>query len=148
VNHYEKVLQVKFDRIIAWEYGGAQVERLHETPFDVLVNTSYFVIPAAGEPDACHNPLNFIRKLCHKDDYCVFKLDMDTPAVESAIVDQLVKDPVVVGLIDEFYYEDHVSMSPMEHQGWGIGHKDHDLAKSIQIFSKLRAMGTRAHSWV
>jgi len=145
---YETVLNVNFDRIIAWEYGGSQVDRLSETPFEYLVNTSYFVIPASGELDACHNPLNFIRKLCHKDDYVVFKLDIDTPGIESAIVDQLVNDPRVAGLVDEFFYEDHAAKNPMEYHGWGRQPKDHDMAKSIQIFSKLRALGVRAHSWV
>mmetsp|Transcript_28879 Transcript_28879/g.79606 ORF Transcript_28879/g.79606 Transcript_28879/m.79606 type:complete len:431 (+) Transcript_28879:100-1392(+) len=151
VESYRTVLGVDFDRIFCWEYGGNQADRLRETPFEILTKTSYFVIPASGEPNKCHNPWNFIREVCKPGDFVVVKLDMDTPEVETALVEQLLQDHSLARLIDDFYFEDHVSKSPMEYHGWRSGierPKHHDLARSIKIFAQLREMGIRAHSWV
>jgi hypothetical protein len=149
VERYKTVLGVDFDRIFCWEYGGDQADRLSETPFDVLTKTSYFVIPASGERSDCHNPWNFIKEVCKPEDFVVVKLDMDTPQVETALVEQLLEDKELAGLIDDFYFEDHVSKNPMMYHGWGETENfDHDLERSIQIFAQLREMGIRAHSWV
>jgi len=82
----------------------------------------------------------------------VFKLDIDTPAVEVALVQQLMKDEELLELIDEFYFEHHVSGSPMQWHGWGdltksktaLGH----IQNSYDIFTFFRQRGIRAHSWV
>mmetsp|Transcript_129834 Transcript_129834/g.375890 ORF Transcript_129834/g.375890 Transcript_129834/m.375890 type:complete len:397 (-) Transcript_129834:55-1245(-) len=147
VESYRRYLGIEFDRILAWEYGGSEPERLRETPFEVLAKTSYFVIPASKEADACHNALNMIRLLCTREDFVVLKVDIDTPGVEAPLVKQLVADPDLVRLIDDFYWEDHVSGQPLAGKEW-TGPFDHDLAESIKIFAALRAKGVRAHSWV
>ena len=61
---------------------------------------------------------------------------------------QLLADDGLVGLVDEFYFEHHVSKgSPMAYHGWGH-HVPRSLAQSYDLFLRLRRAGVRAHSWV
>ncbi|KNC71723.1 hypothetical protein SARC_15735 [Sphaeroforma arctica JP610] len=120
---------------------------MQDTPADILVKSSFFAIPVTPEVGSLHNPLQYIKANCREEDFVVFKLDIDTPAVETALAWQLL-DADIAHLIDEFYFEDHVSGSPMCFMGWTWGWKDHDLATSIKYFQDLRKLGIRAHSWV
>jgi len=100
------------------------------------------------------NPLVHLRALARPEDFVVFKLDVDSPSIELAIIEQLVADRSTASLIDDFYWEHVVKNTPMDHFGWG-----HDLrrmptsqhqtvADSYNYFGRLRSMGVRAHSWV
>ena len=144
---------IEFDRIIGWEAALTDPRKQWSTvPADIKRKTSWYNIPATateGDPD---NPLTFIKELVSIEDYVVFKLDIDTPAIEVALVQQLMKDEELLELIDEFYFEHHVSGSPMQWYGWGdlttsktaLGH----IQDSYDIFTFLRQRGIRAHSWV
>ena len=48
--------------------------------------------------------------------------------------------------------EHHVSDSPMLHQGWAqcrtCGSPTQTLSQSYDVFTRLRELGIRAHSWV
>eukprot|EP01134_Creolimax_fragrantissima_P005201 CFRG5201T1 len=138
---------IEFEHIWGWEAKGEQKSLLRETPKDIVAKTSFFAIPVSAEVDHMHNPIRFIKQNCKEEDFVVFKLDIDTPVVETPLARQLL-DPEVAKLIDEYYFEDHVSGNPMEHYGWTTSEKDHDLANSIEYFYKLRKLGIRAHSWV
>ena len=138
---------VEFDEMFCWEANGRQKDLIREYPFDILVKTHYFAVPVSARKDSFHNILNWIQRLAKVEDFVVFKLDIDTPEVESAMAEQLL-DPKNARLVDEFFFEDHVSKSPMEDHGWTHEAKHHDLAKSIVYFQKLRRLGIRAHSWV
>lgn len=79
--------------------------------------------------------------------------DIDTWAVEKALVAALLADATALGLVDEFYFEDHVNFSEM--LGWWDNQynpKQYDpsrtLADSYHQFLRLRQLGIRAHSWV
>ena len=82
----------------------------------------------------------------------VFKLDIDAPAIEIALVQQMMGDCELIALIDEFYFEHHVLGSPMQWVGWGDLSKSTsplgDIQDSYDIFTVLRENGIRAHSWV
>ncbi len=144
---------IEFDRIIGWEAKQIDPNKQWSTvPADIKRKTSWYNIPAkavVGDPD---NPLTFIKELTKAEDYVVFKLDIDTPAVEVALVQQLMDDEDLLELIDEFYFEHHVSGSPMQWHGWGnlttskvtLGR----IEDSYNIFTFLRERGVRAHSWV
>ena len=96
-----------------------------------------------------------LRSLAKPEDFVGFKLDIDTPAIELSIVQQILADPHGVGrLIDEFYWEHVVVNTPMQNFGWR-----HDLRRvpprerqtlrdRYRFFRELREMGIRAHSWV
>lgn len=79
--------------------------------------------------------------------------DIDTWAVENALVAALLADATALGLVDEFYFEDHVNFSEM--LGWWdntYNPKQYDpsrsLSDSYHQFLRLRQLGVRAHSWV
>jgi hypothetical protein len=87
--------------------------------------------------------------LTRPEDYVVLKLDIDTPAIELVLIDQVLADSEVRSRVDELYWEHEVHTSPMIHQGWGAhGWPNETLAQSYELFTRLRELGIRAHSWV
>lgn len=144
---------IEFDRILCWEAEPTDAKlQWNRTPADIKRKMTWFNIPlnaAIGHED---NPFTFIKALTKVDDYVVFKLDIDMPAVEVALVQQLMNDPELLTLIDEFYFEHHVSGSPMQWHGWGDLRDSSLPLRSIEdsyaIFTFLRQKGVRAHAWV
>lgn len=143
----------EFDRIIGWEAAPtAPARQWSSVPADVKRKTSWYNIPATTEVGGADNPLTFIKELTKPEDYVVFKLDIDQPSVEVALVQQIMSDPELWTLIDDFYFEHHVTGSPMQSNGWGnlsmaktpMG----DIEDSYNIFTFFREKGIRAHSWV
>ena len=144
---------IEFDRIIGWEARRTDpVEQWNSVPADIKRKTSWYNIPATTV--GIRNPLTFIKTLTKPEDYVVFKLDIDAPYVEIQLVQQIMKDELLLSLIDEFYFEHHVTGSPMQFRGWGNvsakapGVAMGDITDSYHIFSTLRKNGVRAHSWV
>eukprot|EP00440_Ansanella_granifera_P050092 gb/GFBE01054290.1/.p1 GENE.gb/GFBE01054290.1/~~gb/GFBE01054290.1/.p1 ORF type:complete len:351 (+),score=65.74 gb/GFBE01054290.1/:1-1053(+) len=105
--------------------------------------TFYNGVPVTAEIGAEHNPVERIHQLCSPEDFCAFKLDIDTPEVELPIVEQLLQDP---GNLKEFFFEHHVSGLMKTMGPW------HDVngtyADSYRMFGELRQKGVRAHSWI
>jgi hypothetical protein len=69
------------------------------------------------------NAFTVMKEICHVDDFIVMKIDIDNPDVEAAMINTILNDRSVSILIDELYYEHHVSHSTMEKRGWGEGIK-------------------------
>ena len=68
---------------------------------------------------------------------------------EEALLAQLIADRALSVLVDEFYFEHHVLNTPMWHYGWKGGTvTNHTIVHSYELFSQLRELGIRAHSWV
>jgi hypothetical protein len=90
-----------------------------------------------------------IRETASKDDYVLFKLDIDSPAVETGTVDYLLSpDNDDLEYIDEFIWEHHVDNYIMQ-PFWGKAmDKTMTIADSYEYFLRLRRQGVRAHSWV
>ena len=64
------------------------------------------------------------------------------------LVGQLLSNQALLDVLDEFYFEHHVSRgNPMAYHGWGH-HVPRSLAQSYDLFLRLRRAGVRAHSWV
>ena len=168
---------LEFDRILAWEYEQhTEIEIRRSLPAALRNATTIYRTPDAAPPGCAQcasdrlsyhnfgidaiegslrNPLVHLRALVRPDDFVVIKLDVDTPAIELAVVEQILRDPVNTGaLIDEFYWEHVVAHTPMEHFGWGHDlrrlpkEKQQTLRDSYSYFTRLREMGIRAHSWV
>ena len=70
-------------------------------------------IPAVTDLKSPSHPWNYIRSLSYPEDYVVVKLDIDTPAVEIELMQQLLDDDTLNPLIDEFYFEHHVNVTAM-----------------------------------
>lgn len=141
---------ITFDRIRAWD-GGSSVE-LAENSYPAewkskIQFKSSWISTTPKEADS-FVPL-LIMKEASKQDYVLFKLDIDHGDTENAIVDYML-DPKndVLEWIDEFVWEQHVNNYVMA-QNWG---STMDMSKNIkdsyQYFLKLRNLGVRAHSYV
>ena len=152
VNTY-RARGIEFDRIIGWESAKTDPSNQWDgVPADIKRKTSWFNIPVTTGVGDADNPLTFIKHLTKPEDFVVFKLDIDSPLVEIALVKQLMADPQLIELVDEFYFEHHVSGSPMQRHGWGdLQNSAADLStlpESYELFTFLREHGIRAHSWV
>lgn len=90
-----------------------------------------------------------IREKTRKEDYVLFKLDIDNGPVEKGTVDHLLsQDNDDLDWIDEFVWEHHVDNYIMD-PWWGDTiDKSLTIADSYQYFLRLRQRGVRAHSWV
>jgi len=144
---------IEFDRIIGWEAAKTDPSNQWDSvPADIKRKTSWFNIPVTTGVGDADNPLTFIKHLTKPEDFVVFKLDIDSPLVEIALVKQLMTDSQLLELVDEFYFEHHVSGSPMQWHGWGDLQNSvaefSTLSESYELFTFLREHGVRAHSWV
>ena len=138
-----------FDRILAWEaQRHAPQDIFAQYPTDVFGRVSYYNIPADPEEGARGNPLRVLKQLTRKEDFVVIKIDIDNDPVELAFIQQILHDPAISELIDELYFEHHVSGHPLHKESWGAAQKLMNMSQSYTIFSRLRELGIRAHSWV
>ena len=155
VSEYRK-RGLEFDRVLAWEANPYTPQQIFAMPPRDLDRLSYMNVPVNTTPGALHNPLRMLRALCSEDDFVVVKIDIDTNHIEEALIEQIVAEPGLASLIDEVYFEHHVWESPMFYKGWlhslqesdGTPKTSHTLADSYRLFSRMRHLGIRAHSWV
>ena len=90
----------EFDRIIGWEAARTDPnEQWSSVPADIKRKTSWYNIPATKEIGGADNPLTFIKELTTPEDYVVFKLDIDAPAIEIPLVQQIMGDPELLALL-------------------------------------------------
>jgi hypothetical protein len=140
---------IKFDRIIAWEAITLPAEKiLKEYPNEIIGKVSYFNVPASTDITDKMSPIRIIKELVRPQDFLMLKIDIDNDPVELAIIKSFLNDKSVTDLIDEFFFEHHVSHNPVEFSGWGLENKINNITESYQLFESLRALGIRAHSWV
>jgi len=142
---------ITFDRIRAWD-GGASVreaEKSYPAAWKPKIKfSSSLVSTSADQPDA-FVPL-LIKTETKKDDYVLFKLDIDHGDTEIAIVNYMMDDSNdMLDWIDEFVWEQHCNNYIMA-ANWADHTTDMSktIADSYQYFLKLRQRGMRAHSYV
>jgi hypothetical protein len=99
----------------------------------------------SSELDHKHNPWNLLLEHYNEDDFIVVKLDIDTPAIEKALADQLFNNPRLVKMVDQFYFEHHVNQKELA-GNWGPTNES--VEASFRFFSGLRERGVAAHFWV
>jgi hypothetical protein len=92
------------------------------------------------------NPWMWLESMANPEDHVVIKLDIDTPHIENALVAQLIASPLLLSLIDEMFYEHHVTVSMMKPLHWGVV-ANLTLRDSYDQFTALRRTGVRMHSW-
>lgn len=136
------------DEYYGWEVTQmADAKIFNSVPKILLPHYHYFNIPAPTDVNDLANPLNIIKTLCKPDDYVVLKVDIDNSKVELEFVNQLLVDPVLHSLVDEFFFEHHVNFQPML-KYWQTNKETMQLSDSYEIFGALRKHGIRAHGWV
>ncbi|XP_055339268.1 uncharacterized protein LOC129588879 [Paramacrobiotus metropolitanus] len=142
-----KLRGVDFHRIFAWEAKPYDPETIFQSiPAELHHTYHWYNFPASANPDSHRNPWNTLQRVVSAEDFVVVKMDIDTPEIENRLVRQLLADPQLQVLIDDFYFEHHVNATPMS-AFWGPI-KDLYLKDTYEIFLALRQAGIRAHSWV
>lgn len=93
-----------------------------------------------------------ITETVSPNDYVIFKLDIDSPTVETNTVLYLLSEEGAADLanIDEFFWEHHVFGNYLMQGIWGMqpGEDDRSIRESAELFLQLRQKGVRSHSWV
>ena len=135
--------------IEAWE-GTTPEENFYSTvPAEWKSKTIYHQKWVTTSPSEQPFIPTVIQDMTSKDDYVMFKLDIDSAKVETDIVYYLLHhDMEELQWIDEFLWEHHVDNHLMN-ANWGkaVDYKM-DISESYEFFLRLRKLGIRAHSWV
>jgi hypothetical protein len=140
---------IDFDRILAWEVSPIDPNNLFNSyPAHVVGKVSYFNVPANIDSTHGMNPIRMLKQIVRPDDFLMLKIDIDNDPVEWVFIESILNDQSVADLIDEMFFEHHVNLNPTEHNGWGTSPKLMNITQSYGVFTKLRSMGIRAHSWV
>ena len=110
---------IEFDRIIMFEYSVKSPRKIFKDLDAKLISKmSYFNVGVKSNSKSPINPWNVLMELARPVDYVCIKLDIDTPRIENALVDQLMHNETLLGLVDELFYEHHVDSWPMRGY-WG-----------------------------
>lgn len=139
-----KARGLAFDRALLWEINRTTPKDLFDqVPGEFFSAYQYFNIPVEIGIGNAKNPLEILKKIARKRDFVVVKIDIDTPSIENALVDQLMQDTT---LIDEFFYEHHVRIPTMMQLGWGEAVAG-ELEDTYKLHIALRKKGVRSHGW-
>ena len=145
VNSHTFLKGIDFDRVLCWEIKSYLPKQIFdEIPDEVIGKISYFNVPVEVDISSKMNPLRILKQICkltaaltllhsisheipkkfipkgNPEDFVSLKLDIDTENIEISLVKQILNDRELHMLIDEMFFEDHVSKSPMEYRGWGM----------------------------
>ena len=130
-------------------------ETFRSAPVEVYDRISYYSLKVNTTPGVRDNNLRVLLSMTSPDDLVVVKLDIDHPAVENSLISQILTNEAVSTRVDELFYEDHVQRHPFMDSGsrpWlrfnGGPLPTRTLRDSYRLFSHLRQLGIRAHSWV
>ena len=153
-----------FTRVLAWEASKYDAPAFwRRVPASLVPILQFFNVPCDAEPEGKHNPWRVLAAIAKPSDYVVVKLDVDHQQTELALVDQLLSgNSPASRLVDEVFWEHHVAGSlvccPLlwrnnHGMGWermrfNTTDVRQTLHGSYEIFSRLRQLGIRAHSWV
>ena len=139
---------IDFDRYVLWEaVKHDPVDVYKDVPAEMLHKYQYFNVPAAPG-DGPGSALGILKQIVQPGDFVVFKLDIDNSDVELPIVSAFKESSEMLALVDEFFFEFHVTFPPMM-RFWGpSAAKDKKLVDAYDLFRHIRSKGVRAHSWV
>jgi len=138
---------VHWDRIEAWE-GTTSVSDFYQTvPAEWKSKTTYHHEWISTNPHQTPFIPSIIELKTQQDDYVVFKLDIDSKHVETAIVEYMLAWEHLY-LVDEFVWEHHVDNYLMAPDWKSSQDMNKSISDSYSYFLNLRRKGVRAHSWV
>ena len=140
---YFRSKALSFDRIVAFEYTQQPPKKYwSQIPDDIIGKMTF--INVGVETSGKFNPLSILKSIASVHDYVIVKLDIDTQELENHLIQQVLKDRSISSLIDEMFFEMHVTITEMKPY-WGS--PPGDLRDSYVLFTKLRQLGIRMHSW-
>lgn len=141
--------------IHAWEVSLLEpISFWKEVPPTLNYLYHFYNVPISSNITDNDSPLRLIKKMATVDDFVAFKLDVDTPSVEIPIALQIVSDPHLAALIDEFFFELHFQCELISGISgcWGVipdqvEGLQLDRHSAMQLFLKYRQLGIRSHFW-
>jgi hypothetical protein len=139
---------IEFDHIECWEGSTSAKIFQASVPQEYRSRVTYHQEWIASSPNERHpGPFlpHIIAQQTSRDDYVLFKLDIDNGPVEKGSVEYLLRHPT---LVDEFVWEHHAGGNYLLKDHWHGTADDLTVHDSYQYFLKLRQGGIRAHSWV
>ena len=157
---------VAFDRILAWEATQHKSSQVwNAMPVEISSRTSYYNVPISADRNSSSHPWRNLLELATPDDFVVVKLDVDQPAIEASLVQQLIDDPAIHARVDVLLYEQHwfqattasaqacsnpaeLCIAPNFHRQKHVGsYKRTFLSATRETFARLRRLGVLAHYW-
>jgi len=140
---YFRSKSLSLDRIIAFEASKYEPKSYwDQIPDDVIGKLTF--INTGVEVNGKLNPWNILKTIAKPEDYVIIKLDIDTPPLEMALCNQILNDTSISSLIDEMFFEMHVTINEMK-RFWGA--PSGELKDTYILFRKMRELGIRMHSW-
>jgi hypothetical protein len=141
---------IQFDHVYAYEmtpFTPNQTEKLFTNLIPEHWQMSYHWINAGVDStvNANLNPFTMIKNHFVPEDLVVVKLDIDTPWVELPLARQLLNDPILHTLVDQFYFEYHVKLKELDN--WG-DNTEGSIYDAIHLMTQLREKGMASHFWV
>ncbi|CAF3327639.1 unnamed protein product [Rotaria socialis] len=134
---------LSFDRIVAFEAIPYPPKKYWQQIPDDIIGILTF-INIGVEVTGKTNPWGILKSIAKPNDYVIIKLDIDTAPLENALVQQILNDSSISSLIDEMFFEMHVTINEMR-RFWGT--PPGELKDTYILFTKLRQLGIRMHSW-
>jgi hypothetical protein len=104
----------------------------------------FYNYPVSKDPGP-QNPLTVLKHVARRGDFVVFKLDIDTPVVEHAILQLLLNDTEAHTLVTHFFFELHYGLKEM--QGVWDDNMPGDVLTTAELFVRLRKSGINAQFW-
>jgi len=137
---------IHFDHIYAYEIRDWDVDTVYNSVPEHMRGPLHWInVAIEADPSSQNNPHRMLLEQFGPDDFVVIKLDIDTPAIENPLLEQLLTDPKLQEIVDVFYFEHHVEMEEMKPY-WG--EMDKSIVESLEVFQKLRKAGIAAHYWI
>lgn len=137
---------VSFDHIYAFEFKPrSPSDVFFDLPVNLLARYSYYNMGVSSKIGDVWNVWSFVKEIARPADHVLVKLDIDSPGIEENFIIQLKNDPVLLSLVDEMTYEDHVDCEVMRPY-WGLNNA-RKMTDSYDDFLFLRKNGVRMHSW-
>jgi hypothetical protein len=134
------------DRVYAWEF--QPLDPLVEwrmIPSELYSEFTFINTGAEDSMASTSNPWNTLLRVARPIDHVIVKLDIDTTSIEVPLMQQLLSSPALQALVDEMFFEHHVSVPEMA--GY-LGRGDMlSLGHTYKWFTALRQAGIRMHSW-
>ena len=127
----------------------------NSVPSPFMSKLHYINVGILPSLESEYNPLHLIKSMFEPNDFVAFKLDVDTSDVEIPILFEILEDPAIYSIIDEFVFELHYNC-PVMVRHWGTvsvpaGYESRlqlNRVDAFRLFSELRHKGVRAHFWV
>jgi hypothetical protein len=136
----------KFDHIYAYEVNPKYPSKVFEAIPDELLSSWHWInVGVDARKCAKMNPFTMLADSFTPEDFIVVKIDIDTPVVEAALVEQLREDPALLQLVDQFYFEHHVHQLELSIP-WAAT-MEGSVGGSLELMQDLRRKGIATHYW-